>query len=153
MPCPFLRSRLRKVVSPGSPNYLYEGCMRTDDISFRESKPYVGVMKDSTGYLLCQVTNNRFPIINHYCQSTVCIFSESPLADHRTSISSILNREIVYDQSPNINHRSSVIHRQSSVANSNSNRQTVHHRLTHQSSLVDHRSAFLANRHSPTIVH
>ncbi|CAN0469180.1 unnamed protein product, partial [Scytosiphon promiscuus] len=49
------RSRLPKVVSPGSPNYLYEGCMRTDDISFRESKPYVGVMKDSSGYLLCQV--------------------------------------------------------------------------------------------------
>ncbi|CAN0061284.1 unnamed protein product, partial [Sphacelaria rigidula] len=44
-----------KVLSPGSPNYLYEGCLRTDDISFRESKPYVGVMRDSSGYLLCQV--------------------------------------------------------------------------------------------------
>lgn len=44
-----------KVVSPGSPNYLYDSCLRTDDISFRESKPYVGVMKDSSGYLLCQV--------------------------------------------------------------------------------------------------
>ncbi|CAM9853117.1 unnamed protein product [Scytosiphon promiscuus] len=46
---------LSQIVSPGSPNYLYEGCLRTDDISFRESKPFTGVMKDSSGYLLCQI--------------------------------------------------------------------------------------------------
>lgn len=49
-----------KVLSPGSPNYLYEGCLRTDDISFRESKPYVGIMKDTSGYLLCQVHAQLF---------------------------------------------------------------------------------------------
>ncbi|CAN0379920.1 unnamed protein product, partial [Scytosiphon promiscuus] len=46
---------LSQIVSPGSPNYLYEGCLRTDDISFRESKPFTGLMKDSSGYLLCQI--------------------------------------------------------------------------------------------------
>ncbi|CAN0478805.1 unnamed protein product [Ectocarpus sp. 12 AP-2014] len=58
---------LSQVLSPGSPNYLYEGCLRTDDISFRESKPYVGVMKDSSGYLLCQASCCLSCLIHSLC--------------------------------------------------------------------------------------
>lgn len=54
------QTQTQQVLSPGSPNYLYEGCLRTDDISFRESKPYVGVMRDSSGYLLCQVQHKKW---------------------------------------------------------------------------------------------
>ncbi|CAM9461786.1 unnamed protein product, partial [Discosporangium mesarthrocarpum] len=46
---------LAQVASPGRPNYLYEACLRTDDVGFRESKPYVGVAKASNGFTLCQI--------------------------------------------------------------------------------------------------
>lgn len=63
-----------KVVSPGSPNYLYEGCMRADDISFRESKPYIGIMKDSSGYLLCQAIDFIRKKYKNVLPSFVCFY-------------------------------------------------------------------------------
>jgi len=41
-----------QVVSPGSPTYLYDVCLRADDVDVRASRPYAAVGKTSSGYTL-----------------------------------------------------------------------------------------------------
>lgn len=46
---------LTQIVSPASSTYIYDLCLRNDDIEFRDNRPLVGIMKTIQGYLLCQV--------------------------------------------------------------------------------------------------
>ncbi|KAJ1440207.1 hypothetical protein B484DRAFT_323158, partial [Ochromonadaceae sp. CCMP2298] len=50
------RRILADIVSPASSTYTYGNMrLRADDINFRESKPGVGIMETSRGFMLCQV--------------------------------------------------------------------------------------------------
>lgn len=37
------------MVSPGSSTYLYDCCLRPDDVEFKENRPYVGLLKAPLG--------------------------------------------------------------------------------------------------------
>lgn len=51
-----IKSRaLTQIVSPAASTYVYDLCLRPDDIEFRENRPAVGIMKTTQGYLLCQI--------------------------------------------------------------------------------------------------
>jgi hypothetical protein len=43
------------VVTPGSPTYVYDACLRTDDLDFADSRPYVGVAASAGGYTMVEV--------------------------------------------------------------------------------------------------
>eukprot|EP00953_Heterococcus_sp_UTEX-ZZ885_P014621 8276-Heterococcus_DN1.PRE.3 len=46
---------LAQVVTPGSPTYVYDACLRTDDLDFADSRPYVGVAASAGGYTMVEV--------------------------------------------------------------------------------------------------
>jgi hypothetical protein len=47
---------LAQVVTPGSPTYVYDACLRTDDLDFADSRPYVGVAASAGGYTMVEVS-------------------------------------------------------------------------------------------------
>ncbi|CAM9772584.1 unnamed protein product, partial [Chrysoparadoxa australica] len=44
-----------QVVTPGSPVYLHGLCMRRDDVPFEACRPYIGVVRGSSGFALVEV--------------------------------------------------------------------------------------------------
>lgn len=52
-----IKSRaLTQIVSPASSTYVYDLCLRSDDIEFKDNRPAVGILKTAaSGYLLCQI--------------------------------------------------------------------------------------------------
>jgi len=46
---------LAQIVSPGSSTYLYDACLRTDDVDFKENRPWVALMKNAGGYALGEI--------------------------------------------------------------------------------------------------
>ncbi|CEL93038.1 unnamed protein product [Vitrella brassicaformis CCMP3155] len=49
------RRVLAQIVSPGSSTYLYDLCLRADDVGYRESRPYVALMGTASGYSMCEI--------------------------------------------------------------------------------------------------
>jgi hypothetical protein len=45
-------SALEQVVSPGSPTYLYDVCLRSGDVDVRASRPYAAVGYSPSGFTL-----------------------------------------------------------------------------------------------------
>jgi DNA mismatch repair ATPase MutS len=54
---PKMKTRaLTQIVSPASSTYLYDLCLKSDDIEFKDNRPAVGILKTpASGYLLCQI--------------------------------------------------------------------------------------------------
>eukprot|EP00981_Chlorochromonas_danica_P002201 scaffold437_cov168-Ochromonas_danica.AAC.18 len=51
-----IKSRaLTQIVSPASSTYIYDLCLRADDIEYRENRPAVGILSTASGFTLCQV--------------------------------------------------------------------------------------------------
>ena len=46
---------LAQVVTPGTPTYVYDACLRTDDLDFADSRPYVGIAPSAGGFTLVEV--------------------------------------------------------------------------------------------------
>jgi DNA mismatch repair ATPase MutS len=47
---------LSQIVSPASRTYIYDLCLRPEDIEFKENRPAVGILKTpANGYLLCEI--------------------------------------------------------------------------------------------------
>ena len=54
---------LTQVVSPGSPNYIYQMCLRPDDIEFGESRPYLGINYTPQGYSVSEIYLDQKSVI------------------------------------------------------------------------------------------
>ncbi|KAG5186777.1 hypothetical protein JKP88DRAFT_308923 [Tribonema minus] len=53
------RRVLAQVVTPGSPTYYYDACLRTDDVEFAECRPYVGVARGAGGFTMVEFEESR----------------------------------------------------------------------------------------------
>lgn len=49
------RRALTQIVSPASSTYIYDLCLRSDDIDFRENFPAVGISRTTQGFTLVQI--------------------------------------------------------------------------------------------------
>lgn len=59
------RRALTQIVSPGSSTYMYDLCLRAEDIDFRENRPYIGVMRTANGYAMCEVhADEKVMVVN-----------------------------------------------------------------------------------------
>jgi hypothetical protein len=43
------------VVSPGASTYLFDCCLRPDDVEFKPNRPYVGLLRSAQGLVLVEV--------------------------------------------------------------------------------------------------
>ena len=55
-------------MSPGSPNYVQDLCLREDNIDFCESRPYVGVYSSAMGFSLSEVyVDEKMMVVSDRC--------------------------------------------------------------------------------------
>jgi hypothetical protein len=61
-----IKSRaLTQIVSPAASTYIYDLCLRPDDIDFRENHPAVGIARTAQGWLLAQVYLDERSVVVH----------------------------------------------------------------------------------------
>jgi len=54
---------LTQIISPSSRTYIYDLCLRSDDIEFREGRPVVGIHSSATGYSVCEIYSDQRVLI------------------------------------------------------------------------------------------